>query len=56
MLSNKIGGAFLGMVPIPFLRNLFIHKSAAEKVGQIFGINLKFRKEEKMKNNQNWNF
>ena len=56
MLSNKIGGAFLGMVPIPFLRNLFIHKSAAEKVGQIFGINLKFRKEEKMKNNQNLYF
>jgi GTP-binding protein EngB required for normal cell division len=49
LIVNKIGGAFVGIIPLVdwALQRFVIKKNAAKKVGQIYGIDIKYVNEAK---------
>ena len=49
LILNKIGGAFVGIIPgVDWaLQRFVIKKNAAKKVGQIYGIDIKYVNEAK---------
>ena len=54
LLINKIGGGAVGIIPLLDMaaQHFFIKKNAVKKVGEIFGIDVKFIDEENAKNEE----